>query len=667
MTLTKLTLADFGVFQGVHTLELSPRPRKPVVILGGKNGAGKTTVLEAIKLCLHGSTALGLRTSKEEYLKYLGSKIHSNPNNLIQPTSASVALEFQYADVDALHTYEVVRSWQRRPSNKIVEDLRVSRDGRLIDEVSAEHWQDFIRELIPPGLVQFFFFDGEKIQQLAEDSSDQQALADSIKTMLGLDLVERLAADLTVYTSRLAKSTNGHQGPDELSTLQNEIHGASQKVQAAQNDYQHLQDTLGRQQASVAEIEQRIASAGGAFARNRHKLLKQQAQLSARIKQIEDSIRQTCAGLLPFAIVPDLCLRLRQQLQAEEQSTQAQAGLKLLQSARKDLLRELSSADLWKELGKLPKAHRNRITKRLVRVLDSKIEASKDKTENIHSLSHAVQDQLLRWIDQATLDLPKSMQAASNELESLYRDLHKVESSLRKVPADEVLKPLAEELGKAHQRMAECAQQAIAKEQQITTLENMLRELERKRAALTIKLATDAAHGSKLKLIPRVQEALEEYKEAMLQKKIAHLQDSVTDCFAALCRKKDGLKKITISPTDFSVTLFDKRSRMLPKAQLSAGEKQIYAISMLWALAKTSGRPLPIIIDTPLARLDSDHRKLLIKHYFPAASHQVLLLSTDTEVDQSYFGALQKFIARAYRLEFDQKESCTVVKSGYFW
>jgi DNA sulfur modification protein DndD len=100
---------------------------------------------------------------------------------------------------------------------------------------------------------------------------------------------------------------------------------------------------------------------------------------------------------------------------------------------------------------------------------------------------------------------------------------------------------------------------------------------------------------------------------------------------------------------------------------LSAGDKQIYAISMLWALGKTSGRPLPIVIDTPLARLDSDHRRLLVEHYFPLASHQVIILSTDTEVDQDYFEQLKPSVARAYHLDYDQTQSSTLIKQGYFW
>jgi DNA sulfur modification protein DndD len=124
---------------------------------------------------------------------------------------------------------------------------------------------------------------------------------------------------------------------------------------------------------------------------------------------------------------------------------------------------------------------------------------------------------------------------------------------------------------------------------------------------------------------------------------------------------------MSINPKDFSVTLYDRQNQPLPKAQLSAGEKQIYAISMLWALGKISGRPLPIIVDTPLARLDREHRKLLVRHYFPVASHQIILLSTDTEVDQSSFVELRRCISREYSLEFDPVEYSTTIAPGYFW
>ena len=203
-----------------------------------------------------------------------------------------------------------------------------------------------------------------------------------------------------------------------------------------------------------------------------------------------------------------------------------------------------------------------------------------------------------------------------------------------------------EELRSLNHDLAELGKRLLVLDEDQRGRELKLTELRRRFEQATEKLTAQLDHASKVHLVPQVKKVLEEYKVSLIHKKVLEFQEAVTECFQTLCRKKDSLGRIIVDPNDFSVTLQDKHNRPLPKAQLSAGEKQIYAISMLWALAKTSGRPLPIIIDTPLARLDSDHRKLLAQHYFPFASHQVLILSTDTEVDQSYFEELTDLSAK---------------------
>ena len=122
-----------------------------------------------------------------------------------------------------------------------------------------------------------------------------------------------------------------------------------------------------------------------------------------------------------------------------------------------------------------------------------------------------------------------------------------------------------------------------------------------------------------------------------------------------------------IDPTDFSITLVDQSGAVLPKERLSEGEKQIFAISVLWGLSQASARPLPAIIYTPMGRLDSEHRKQLVERYFPHASHQVIILSTDTEIEVNYFEQLQPSVARAYHLNYDEAGRMTNVEEGYFW
>jgi len=153
----------------------------------------------------------------------------------------------------------------------------------------------------------------------------------------------------------------------------------------------------------------------------------------------------------------------------------------------------------------------------------------------------------------------------------------------------------------------------------------------------------------------------------LLERKVSQLQVEFVRHFNYLARKDDLVADVRFNPETFAATLMDKSGHVISKGSLSAGEQQIYAIALLWALAKTSGRLLPMIIDTPLARLDSEHRNNLIERYFPFASHQVVLLSTDTELDTSLLSDLGNRVSHTYRLDYEEGGGGrTVVAPGYF-
>jgi DNA sulfur modification protein DndD len=166
-------------------------------------------------------------------------------------------------------------------------------------------------------------------------------------------------------------------------------------------------------------------------------------------------------------------------------------------------------------------------------------------------------------------------------------------------------------------------------------------------------------------LAKKARQALDEYLAKLTATKVAQLENATMECFSQLCRKGDLVHKIHIDPRTFAVELADSAGRRVPKAELSAGEKQIYAISVLWALGRVSGRPLPMLIDTPLGRLDTLHRKNLVANYFPVASHQVIILSTDTEVDVNCYGSMRGSISHAIHLV--NHDGWTEARPGYFW
>ncbi len=184
---------------------------------------------------------------------------------------------------------------------------------------------------------------------------------------------------------------------------------------------------------------------------------------------------------------------------------------------------------------------------------------------------------------------------------------------------------------------------------------------------MSVKIA-DKKRLAGLEMGPKVQAALEEYSQLLRSKKLELLEKYILNGLKMFLHKKDFIEKISIDKETFEVKLFYKNGNPIPKELLSKGEQQMFATAVLWALAKTSGKPLPFIIDTPLARLDIEHRSNLVEKFFPVASHQVIIFSTDSEIGASDYQKLLPSISRTYAMEYISEKGKTVKHDDqYFW
>ena len=125
------------------------------------------------------------------------------------------------------------------------------------------------------------------------------------------------------------------------------------------------------------------------------------------------------------------------------------------------------------------------------------------------------------------------------------------------------------------------------------------------------------------------------------------------------------VESIKICPESYEIRLLDTAQKHVPASSLSAGERQLLSVAILWGLAKASGRPIPTIVDTPLGRLDGSHRLKLVENYFPQAAHQVILLSTDEEISGKLYEKLKPAIGHEYMLTFNEDNASTEVSKGY--
>jgi len=165
----------------------------------------------------------------------------------------------------------------------------------------------------------------------------------------------------------------------------------------------------------------------------------------------------------------------------------------------------------------------------------------------------------------------------------------------------------------------------------------------------------------------RVQEVLDDFIKRLGLQKLETLKNYFEEMYRKLCKQEDPVREIHIDPETWQIILIGEKSRVLEKRAFSAGMKEMYALALLWALARSSGRELPIVIDTPVARLDATNRRNLFEKYLPYAGHQVIVLSTDTEVDIKWVERLSPYVSKQYRLDYDHRNDSTVIRPGYFF
>lgn len=257
-----------------------------------------------------------------------------------------------------------------------------------------------------------------------------------------------------------------------------------------------------------------------------------------------------------------------------------------------------------------------------------------------------------------------------SELDALNEHVARVESDLERVPAADRIAAIQGALSAARAGHAE-------KSSELQLLKMSKVALAKRRADLEARLdrigenrfdqmVTVDDRERILKHSAKVRGTLETFRGQVIKRHTSNMESLMLESFQKLLRKTELVKALSIDSSTFEATLTGRDGKNLPFDRLSAGERQLLATSMLWGLARASGRPIPTIIDTPLGRLDSEHRSHLIERYFPNASHQVLLLSTDEEISNDYLEALRPAITRSYLLDHDETKGSTSIKEGYF-
>lgn len=663
MIFTRLVIDNYCLFDGHHEFDLSPRNKygktRPIVLFGGKNGAGKTTILDAIRLILYGRRSLGERLSQKEYEEILLSRLHRKKDGSPRSSFAKLGLHFEHVVSGERHQYFVERSWMEKGESKVDHYFRVERSGKIFDVVGPSHWEAFVSEMVPERLSQLFFFDGERIKRIADDISGNAAISEAIQTLLGLDAVTALKSDLQNYRLKILKDGNPGEYEKELAELENGAVLLGQELVTMDEKIASIRTSIAGKICSLGNIEKKISDRGGGFADKRSVNQRDIKDLREKVANLENSLRSGFEGYAPFALCPKMAKVMVSQIEEDSKIATLRTRVLEAESIKSFLVRRA------KESKECPQNFVPVVEDMVAEYLEE-LGVGNGKAE-VHRLSPS---DAARFLDAVSINAIADglrIRELVAELETTYVTLHRAQKDLELAPEAEDLKDMVASAGGINQELGAERSKETELLNRKAELENKLAGIRREIEHVSQRIRLSEAETEKLRKIELLGPALDSYKSRLTKEKIALLQSEVASCFNRLARKTDFVKDIRIDPETFAVSVLDRHGRAISKEELSSGEKQIFAIAVLWGLARTSGRPLPVVVDTPLGRLDSEHRANLIENYFPHAGHQVILLSTDTEVDQNLFRQLSPAISHCYHLEYDHREGRTNEKEEYFW
>jgi DNA sulfur modification protein DndD len=648
----QVKLYNFGIYQGEHTVDLDVTDHnKPVVLFGGLNGGGKTTFLDSLQLALYGKNAKCSNRGKLSYSDYLKQAI----NRYSKDKFASVSLSFRHTQRTQTKRYEVIRSWEANSNKDITDKVQVLVNGEL-DNLLTDNWNDFVSEFIPQSMSELFFFDGEKIEDLADPVRSAQLLKTGIEALLGLELFTQLSKDLNSQKRRRQERNLDSSASKKVEELKQRKELLDNNAISIKENIKKVLETENSLANQLKDIEIQMQTSGASLLDDVNDIQIERKAVISKLEAIDHNLIKLAAGAMPLAIAHNLLKETKAQASLEQEGISFDNAQKHIKANNDELIKRLKASatdDLVEQVNKLLTSmwqeSENSLNQEkylntnpvIFNFAESAIESDKTESEELIKQKKELQERLA-LLDKK-LDAVPDSESVKEQIETKGR----IEASI--AHSKTTLDSLMEE-------MAQCRTQINENEARLdaTLIQQNAEDFEGKRNEQV------AEHLVEMKGI------VDAFKAQLIKENIATLEKRIKSKFDSLERKSELVAKVKINPETFNLTLLGLDGLALDTKRLSAGERQLLSVAILWALAEASGKEIPTIIDTPMGRLDGKHRTKLVENYFPEAAGQVILLSTDEEIAGQYYKKLKRSVAKEYHISYEEAAKTSTITEGYF-
>ncbi|WP_227939008.1 DNA sulfur modification protein DndD [Alkalihalobacillus deserti] len=665
MLLKRLIFDNYKTYYGHQELDLYIPPQaqqeenKNIILIGGLNGAGKTTILKAILFVLFGKRGM----SDTEY-KRLFSNVINNTFFDEGGRDCSITL---FLETDKKEEWELKVSWSFDQYKRVLKENRDitirkhnARHGQTAKIDNIEVYNRFIDKIIPYYAAPFFIFDGEEIKDTILRQNSRE-MKEAIQKITGMNSYKDLITDLNEIKKNLQTEIAKIGNSKKIDNVQKALLEEQKKIDEYQSKVDHFTKELNIFNSDAQKIKERRDEKLKLNMKSRDKLIKKRTELETKIKykqdQFKDTFNSNAISIILDPKINNLITEVKKEKSLRDKAMMVEASLKPYHKFINELLGHEISPSLTEEQYKQIKD----IGERIWMKEDSISSESTDYIE-LHDLSPREYTTLTSKKNVATQPIIQLV----NEVEKLNQQIEEMEQDISLAPDAVDVTQETNELDKLLKKTGEIELRYKAIKSKLRSSLEVKNTLDRQMDNASGQIGDLGSVERRYNDVVKIINALEEYIIKSTTLKAEYISEEFSRMLVKLFRKQDEFGKIAFDTETYTVRLYNDRGQEISIHDRSAGEMQMISSSLIWALTKASDLSLPMVIDTPLGRLDSVHRNHLINHYYKELSEQVIILSTDTEITDEYVNLMKSHSYRQYMLDYNEDKKYTVLRDGYF-
>ena len=691
MIIRNIELNNFGSYEGVSELNFNDEDDKNIILIGGKNGAGKTTLFTAIRLCIYGYRAFGYQSLNSFYNRSIIKLINNNAK-LQEPTTSHIKIGMLINNGQEYDEYTIQRSWIYE-KNSIIENISILKNNINLSEEEIFDFEKYIMQIIPPDLFDLYFFDGERIADFFLEEGSKVRLKNAFLTLCGYDIFEIMNKN---FKRMLSSSSINNDIVNQYIKLKDSIDETTKNLE-------ELKDRLILNYKNIDEVDSKINTIDSVYKKNGGV---SKGDWDKKFQQIKDEekfreeqnalLKKIANDKLPFLILKKEIKNLSKQIEKEEDLSRI---ISLPETLKMDFVQDIFNSELGKTIDdKQIKSIENKIKKLYSDkniLLDLSNEQMGMLTYQINKI-HSFDEKKIYEISKSIKDSIKKVQNIRSEIEKCNIDKIDDYVATKTQLLDDKTQMLHLSVKLGNEIQEKESEYAILnsdfikskKEYESELKKSSINDISSKAVIMLDKLLTEL-------YCEQINKVIEQFKIEI--NKLMRKKDFISDIeidsdfnIVVYRTNKYTVKEIkeikeSLGDNGIITTLGNRAFNMinqldlskntnktididieLNKSSFSNGEKQIFIMALYKSLMSLCRYEVPFVIDTPFARIDSEHRNNISKYFFRELKGQVFILSTNEEVEDKHFSMLEDKLAATYMLDNSDNTKTIIQKDIYF-